>query len=91
MTGKLIALSPGIGHVSCLMTRAMYALIESGLSWCDVLTMNEQAKCEIELWISGLRKFNSQPISHRLSVVRIVYLDASDTGYGGYMVSMAHK
>ena len=86
VTGKLIAMSPGIGHVSRLMTRAMYAMIESRVSWCDVLTVNEQAKCEIEFWISGLRNFNSQPIWHRPSAVRIVYSDASDTGYGGYMV-----
>ena len=43
VTGKLIAMSPGIGHVSRLMTRAMYALIESRSSWCEVLTVNEQA------------------------------------------------
>ena len=86
MTGKLLAMSCGIGHVSRLMTQAVYALIERRLSWCDVLTVIEQAKCEIEFWISGLRKFNSHPIWHRPSAVRIAFSDASDTGYGGYMV-----
>ena len=76
VTGKLIATIPGISHVSRLMTQAMYALIVSRLSWCEVLTVNEQAKCEIKFWVSGLRRFNSQPIWHRPSAVRIVYSDA---------------
>ena len=58
VTGKLIAMIPGIGHVSRLMTQAMYALIVSRLSWCEQLTVNEQAKCEIKFWVSGLRRFN---------------------------------
>ena len=86
VTGKLIAMSLGIGPVSRLMTRAMYALIESRSSWCDKLVLNEEVKREIEFWVSGLKMFNSQPIWHRPSAVRIVYSDASDTGYGGYVV-----
>ena len=48
--------------------------------------MSKQLRCEIKFWVSGLRRFNSQPIWHRPSAVRIVYSDASDTGYGGYIV-----
>ena len=43
----------------------------------------EQAKAEIQFWSNGLEEFNNQPIWHKASAVRVVYSDASDTGYGG--------
>ncbi len=37
-------------------------------------------------WCSSLQEYNAQPIWHSPSAVRVVYSDASDTGYGGYVV-----
>ena len=73
-------------YVSCLMIQLMYALVESGSSRCNELRVNQQAKCEIRFWFSGLRRFHSQPIWHRPSASRLVHSDDSDAGYGGYMV-----
>ena len=41
---------------------------------------------ELEFWAESLHDFNSQPIWHNPGVLRVVYSDASSTGYGGYMV-----
>ena len=41
---------------------------------------------ELEFWVNCLHSYNSQPIWHSPSAVRVVYSDASDTGYGGYTV-----
>ena len=86
ITGTLLSMSLGIGPVSRLMTRAMYALIESRVSWCEQLSLTREVRCELEFWMSGLEKFKSQPIWHSPSAVRVVYSDASDRGYGGYIV-----
>ena len=86
ITGTLISMMLGIGPVSRLMTRAMYALLETRVGWSDMLMLTEQAKLEIEFWLTSLDKFNSQPIWHNPSSVRVIYSDASDTGYGGYTV-----
>ena len=86
ITGTLLSMSLGIGPVSRLMTRAMYALIESRVSWCEQLSVTREVKYELEFWMSGLEKFKSQPIWHSPSAVRVVYSDASDSGYGGYIV-----
>ena len=86
ITGTLLSMSLGVGPVSRLMTRSMYALIESRVSWCDQLRVTREARGELEFWLSGLEVFKSQPIWHSPSAVRVVYSDASDTGYGGYTV-----
>ena len=83
ITGTLLSMSLGISPVSHLMTRAMYALIESKVSWCDQLSVTGEVRYELEFWMSGLEKFKSQPFWHSPSAVRVVYSDASDTGYGG--------
>ena len=76
-------MSLGIDSVSHLMTRAMYALLETRKGWFDILKLTEQAKSEIKFWVKGLSEFNAQPIWHSPSAVRVVYSGASDTGYGG--------
>ena len=86
ITGTLLSMSRGIGPMCRLMTRAMYALIESRVSWCDRLKITSEARYELEFWLSGLERFRSQPIWRTAAAVRVVYSDASDTGYGGYTV-----
>lgn len=41
---------------------------------------------ELGFWLGQLVCFNGQNIWHSPSAIRVVYSDASDTGYGGYMV-----
>ena len=54
-----------------------------------MLTLSAEAREEINFWYSSLEEYNSQPIWHTPSAVRVVYTDASDTGYGGYVVEHA--
>ena len=56
------------------------------MGWSDVLVLTEQAKSELKFWLTGLDGFNSQPVWHHPSALRVVYSNASDTGYGGYTV-----
>ena len=41
---------------------------------------------ELQFWDQEIAKFNGQNIWHNPSAIRMVYSDASDIGYGGYMV-----
>ena len=58
------------------------------MHWCDMLNLTDDVKYEMEFWLSGLRSFDAQPIWHSPSAVYMymVYSDASNTGYGGYIV-----
>ena len=48
ITGTLLSMSLGKDPVSGLMTRAMYALIESRVSWCEQLSVTREVKYELE-------------------------------------------
>ena len=73
ITGTLLSMSMGIDPASCLMMRATYTMIESRVSWCDQLTLTEEARHELEFWLSGLERFRAQPIWHSPSPVRVVH------------------
>ena len=68
------------------MIRSMYTQLETRLSWWEMLEITPEARQELEFWKACLVDYNCQPIWHSPFVVRVVYSDASDIGYGGYVV-----
>ena len=84
--GKIIAMSLALGPVSRLMTRRMYALLNSRDYWCQLLEISPEVKIELEFWIKQVEHINGKEIWHSPSAVHIVYSDASGTGYGGFTV-----
>ena len=86
ITGKIISMSLALGTIARLQTRSLYALINSRSSWCQKLKLSPEATNELQFWKEKLKHFNGQNIWHSPSAVRLVYSDASDTGYGGYTV-----
>lgn len=86
IVGRIISMGLGLGPIVRLRTRSLYALLESRSSWYDSLEINADAKAELEFWLSGIDVYNGQSIWRAPSAVRVVYSDASSTGYGGYVV-----
>ena len=84
--GKIISISVAVGPVSRLMRRSLYALLNSRQSWRSQLLLSQEAKSELQFWLTSLEAWNGQGMWHSLAVVRVVYTDASHTGYGGYTV-----
>ena len=41
---------------------------------------------ELQFWLDQINNFNGQNIWHSPSAIRVVYSDASSSGYGGYLV-----
>ena len=86
ITGRLISMSIALGPVTRLMTRNLYALINMRKSWCHTLTISPEATAELLFWLEQIDNFNGQNIWHSPSAIRVVYSDASSSGYGGYLV-----
>ena len=86
ITGKIISMSLALGPVARLITRGLYALLSRRQSWCSKLTLSQEAKLELQFWLGGLEAWNGQGIWHSPAAIRVVYTDASHTGYGGYTV-----
>ena len=84
--GKVISMSLALGSIARFMTRALYAVLNNRHSWCQVLEITPEALLELKFWLCNLRKYNGQNIWHSPSACRLVYSDASATGYGGYIV-----
>ena len=84
--GKIISMTLALGPVSRLMTRRMYGLLNSRLYWCQSLEISPEAKLEMEFWLSQIENINGHEIWHSPSAIRVVYADASGTGYGGFTV-----
>lgn len=86
IVGRIISMSIGLGPICRFRTRALYALLDSRRSWFDVLSLNEEARAELNFWNACLEYFNGQSLWQSPSTTRVVYSDASDTGFGGYIV-----
>ena len=54
--------------------------------WSDLLQLTVEATVELQFWELSLQGYNSQSIWRQPGAVRVVYSDASDTGFGGYTV-----
>lgn len=86
VTGKIVSMTLALGPVTRLMTRAMYRSIEDRNFWSDCLYISESVAVELKFWLSNLDAHNGFSIRHQHTPSRAVYSDASDTGYGGYVV-----
>ena len=84
IVGQIISMDLVIGPVCRFMTQSLYAVLDNRLTWCDNLLLSPKAQEELTFRGDCLEKYNSQPIWHSPSAVRVVYSEASDTGYGGY-------
>ena len=86
VVGKIIAMGLAIGPLTRFMNRSLYATIEARCSWCDRLQLSPEAQYELIFWEKRVSDFNAHPFWRAPSAVRVVYSDASDIGFGGYMV-----
>ena len=84
--GKIISMAIAIGPVARLMTRNLYVVLNSRQAWCDDLELSVDAKSELQFWAQELPRFNGQDIWPSPAAIRVVYMDASQSGYGGYTV-----
>ena len=71
-----------------LMSRAMYAQISAQNSWFSNFYLEDSVVEELVFWQSNLDHLNGRRIWFKSSAVRVAYSDASDTGYGGYIVEL---
>ena len=80
LIGRIVSMGLALGPVARFMTQALYALLETRLAWCDMLSITQEACEEITFWTELFDQFNAQPIWHSPAEVRCVYSDGSDTG-----------
>ena len=83
---KIISLSLAVGPLSRLMTRSLYAVVNERYTWSIMLSLSPEALCELKFWKANLKEHNSHPLWREPGAIRLVYSDANDKGFGGYIV-----
>ena len=76
-------MSVALGPVSKLVTRSLYALLNSRRSWFDSLCITMEAEEELQFWYRSITDYN---IWRSPSAVHGLYSDASGIGFGDYTV-----
>jgi hypothetical protein len=75
-----------IGDIVRLRTRSLYALLQVKTTWSDHIYVTQEAKNELVFWLESVDSYNGRALWRAPSAVRVVYSDASDTGFGSYIV-----
>ena len=88
ITGQIISMSLAVGPVARLRTRALYCVLNKRRFWSDKLPLDGAALDELAFWKSSLLSFNGRPIWFSPGATRVVFSDASSTGYGGHSVEI---
>ncbi|XP_063416792.1 uncharacterized protein LOC134699035 [Mytilus trossulus] len=86
LVGQIISTSPVIGNIVYLMTKHLSIAINSVHSWNSYIHLSVESIDQINFWRFNLHKANVKPFKTDVSWQTIVYSDASNTGYGGYIV-----
>ena len=91
VAGQLNSMFLAISNIVRLMSRAMYAQI-SAQNFCFFnFHLEDSVVEELIFWLSNLDHLNGRRIWFKSNAVRVAYSDASDTGYGGYIVELGSQ
>jgi hypothetical protein len=76
--GKIISFGNCVGDVSRLMSRNLFAVINTAPTWNSYVRLSSEALAELNFWKSNVASLNGIPIwPVRLKPLKIVYSDAS--------------
>ena len=91
VAGQLAAMHLAVGPIVRLMTRNMYVLIESRVTWYHPIALTEGAFNELRFWIGNIQSRNGVTFKPRPTTSKVVFTDASDSGYGGFIAERLGK
>lgn len=89
LVGQIISMSVVIGHMAQIMTRCLSIDVVKAYGWDSYITVSEESLCQIKFWRTTLDAINSKDIFESYKCTKVVYSDASSTGFAGYIVSAA--
>ena len=88
VVGQIISLTPCVGGVTRIMTRSLYAVVNTKVSWNSTVELTKKACNELMLWSQNVDSLNRRcpwlPLSQP---AKLVYSDASDYACGSFIHS----
>jgi hypothetical protein len=86
ITGRIMSMGLAIGDIARLRSRNLYAVLQAKTTWSDNVYLTTDARQELVFWLDNVDSYNGRSLWRAPSAVRVIYSDASDTGYGSYVV-----
>ncbi|XP_053382628.1 uncharacterized protein LOC128549601 [Mercenaria mercenaria] len=84
--GQIISMSVVIGHISQIMTRYLSIDIAAVQSWASYIQLNCGSMTQLKFWKENLQVLNISKINVEDFFTKIVFSDASGTGFADYEV-----
>ena len=66
VVGQVISLTPCVGSVAKIMTRALYTVVNQKQSWDSQVELSKEAFDELTFWIDNVDSLNFRCLSNRL-------------------------
>ena len=88
LVGQIISLLFCFGNIVRIMTRELYKCIESRSSWFSPILLSDKALAEIVYWKTNVAYFQCKSVWHTSKSEMILYSDASDSGFGGFILQV---
>ena len=91
VVGQVISLTPCVGSVARIMTRALYTVVNQKQSWNSKVELTKEACDELTFWIDNVDSLNFRcPWLPFQPPARFVYSDASDYACSSF-IENEHK
>ena len=88
VVGQIISLTPCVGGVTRIMTRSLYAVVNTKVSWNSTVVLTKEACSELVSWSQNVDSLNCHcPKLPLCQPAKLVYSDGSDYACGSFIHS----
>ena len=88
LVGQIISLTPCVGDVTRIMTRSLYAVVNTKVLWNSTVVLTKEACSELVFWSQNVDSLNRRcPWLPLRQPAKLVYSDASDHACGSLIHS----
>lgn len=87
VAGTLSSMHLAIGPLVRLFTRSMYQQVAAAASWQSVTPLAAKVVEDLNFWLKNIKHVNGFSFKHHPTTTKIVFTDASQSGYGGFTMS----
>ena len=78
-------------HFSLMITKSLSVDICKASTWFSVIILSEENKEQLKFWQQKIRHLNCKRMMCGNSYSKIIYSEASSSGYAGFQVSTINK
>ena len=91
IAGQVASMHLALGPIVRLFTRNLYRLIESRITWYEPIVLTNEAIEELNFWLKNIHFRNGFTFKPRPTTSKMIFTDASESGYGGFIAERLNK